>query len=631
MKRKLIEYAVFEKMNESSLSRAVNELAAAEEHLARVLDVDSLKLTSFNESNVVYEAQDGTYVKANYTVGKNTVNFDNLEQLVIDTDSERAEGRRLISDLLEAVLADDESKAEVLFDQFANHASTSRKRGVNEAAVRLYSGRGEHGQPKIEVRHGAKDPKKVKAAEKAHSKHPGSYQKGAAKRKANKTKNRLNKKKLDLVKSRARVLSGGNQYTGKRKRHMNEWAVLTENVFGYIDYVENGHLIKEAKVKTTNEGEVVAVTLPTQAARNEAKLLTLKWNNMMKTDVKVLREAARRLFDSSEFCTAVAAIKRFNNVSDNDKLEESIGALVSKFPAVLYLTQPELSKTIRHALDAIGVNNYDDQTCTFMAEGILRFAHDAYSDRVERITQLSGVTVSESDDKYEDFQQVASQFFPQLDESAAIETKVFEDLYTATLDVRKIALDCKNEQVRQEASEFIAELEGVLHGQAVPTLELAAEVAAWLEDIVETNLPGAESLMTVSNKAHQTWTGDHPQMAKNAKVPGHPGGYPDGYGDPAPQISQDSMAYTKANADDARHHSWSNKGGKDVYPSLSNPHVPAPFGDYTMKGERGVDKEMDSAGMFQSNDTWPALSNPYIPKAVTPKQKVAPDNAIEDK
>jgi hypothetical protein len=34
-----------------------------------------------------------------------------------------------------------------------------------------------------------------------------------------------------------------------------------------------------------------------------------------------------------------------------------------------------------------------------------------------------------------------------------------------------------------------------------------------------------------------------------------------------------------------------------------------------MKGEKGVDKDEDEIGTFQSNDTWPNLQNPLHPKA----------------
>jgi len=66
-----------------------------------------------------------------------------------------------------------------------------------------------------------------------------------------------------------------------------------------------------------------------------------------------------------------------------------------------------------------------------------------------------------------------------------------------------------------------------------------------------------------------------------------------------------------------RHKSWSNVGGSDTVPDLTNPYVPKAFGDYTLKGEPGVDKNSDSGLAQMQDDTWPSLQNPYVPKAET--------------
>jgi hypothetical protein len=47
---------------------------------------------------------------------------------------------------------------------------------------------------------------------------------------------------------------------------------------------------------------------------------------------------------------------------------------------------------------------------------------------------------------------------------------------------------------------------------------------------------------------------------------------------------------------------------------LKNPYTPKPFGDYTMKGEKGVDKDNKDWSLWSSGDTWPNLKNPYTPK-----------------
>jgi hypothetical protein len=63
-----------------------------------------------------------------------------------------------------------------------------------------------------------------------------------------------------------------------------------------------------------------------------------------------------------------------------------------------------------------------------------------------------------------------------------------------------------------------------------------------------------------------------------------------------------------------RYSGWGQEGGNDVFPSLSNPYIPKPFGDFTMKAEKGVDKDNSGLSLDSSNDTWPNLKNPYAPK-----------------
>lgn len=622
MKRKLIEYGVFEKMKENSLSTSMKELVEAEDHLARALDVDDLKLDSFNESSVIYETAGGTYLRANYSIDKNKVNFDNVEELVIDEETEKNHARSIVENMLEAILDEKDAEAQNLFGKYMGVASKRQKRAtpddsIEEGYARLYGTRGKGGKPKLFHRAGSKDSKKSEAAKKAHRLHPDKYKKGGAKRHRQLSSERARRHSYKSQYGKLKALSGGKQYTGKK--HMTEWLTLSNNVFNYLDYRENGQILSESVVK--NEDGTTNVSVPTAKARNEGKILKMQFD-LMKTDLKVLRESARRLMHDQKFCQGIAEIKRYNNLSDNNELEEAVGSLVTKFPSVLYLTQEELAHVVHNALDNVGVTNYDDQTCTFIAEGILRTAHNAYSERVSRICQAANKgDLKESDDAYMDFQTVARTFFPTLDESTQIEFKVFEDLYNAAVDVRRIALESDNEVVRNEASEFISDLESVLNGKEMPNLDLAADVAGWLEGLAEANIPGSDASWDVVKTPHKTIVGDHPQMAKNAKVPGLPGVYSGDWGDPAPMIGTDSMAWN--HGDDARKHSWGNKGGKDVWPELQNPIVPKPFGDYTMKGEKGADKDLDDGlGTWQDSDTVPGLRNPYVPASVTRKQTV---------
>jgi len=84
MKRSLVSYERFEQMKENSLSTVVNELIEAQEHLARTLGTDSLVIESFDDNQVIYQKNDGTFVKASYSVEEDAVTFDDLEELVIE-------------------------------------------------------------------------------------------------------------------------------------------------------------------------------------------------------------------------------------------------------------------------------------------------------------------------------------------------------------------------------------------------------------------------------------------------------------------------------------------------------------------------------------------------------------------
>lgn len=604
MKRKLVPYEVFAQMRENSTTNVVKELIEAEDHLARALDVESLKLSSFNDSQVFYEQADGTYLQANYIVENGHVRFENIEQLVIDEQSEREAGKQIIRNMLESVLEDNHADANKSFDQYLDLTSKRYQRdcdlednSLDESYARLYGSKARtkgKGKAVISYRPGSKNAKKAEAAKLGHRRHPSSYRRGVAKRKRGLSGERSRRKSYKTVQSRLKALNSGNY---KMKKKMNEWLILAENVFGYLDFSNNSHVNV-----VINENQVI---LPDSEKRNEARVLKMQHDHMLKTDVKILRENAKRLGFNQEFCQAVADVKRYNNISDAKQLEESIETLIRKFSSVLYLTENEMTKTVAYALASVGVNNYDDEICKFLAEGILRGAHHIYSERVERILKLSGNKIDESDDKYADFQSVANVFFQRMDETFQMEVKMFEDLCEAVIEIRDIAIESKNEAVRNEAQDFITELEGVINGQMNPNMELATDVASWLETIVESNE------WDVVKTPHQTVTGDHPDMARNAKVSGHP--YLNGshYGDGengSPMIGSDSMDVH--HGDDARMHSWGNKGGKDVYPDLTNPeHKPAP--DFKINGEKAIDDDEGFADM-QGEDMVPNLKNPYL-------------------
>lgn len=391
---------------------------------------------------------------------------------------------------------------------------------------------------------------------------------------------------------------------------------MCENVLDYLDYKEFGPTIKESVVQHDERGNIVAVAMPTLQKRNEGKILSFNWKTL-DHEVKTMRAKVKKLSEDTNFCKAMADLKRYNSISDNTALEETLEKIVTYWPDVLYLTQTELAEQIGLALEVAAIKNYDDQVCDFMAEGILRMAHHAYTDRVKKITGLAGgapeATTSESDE-YATFRQVCDGFYPQLDESDASELKVFSDLYKALHEVYKVASETGDEVTRGETASYLYNCEAILNRETQPDLSLAEAIANYLFDLSEANVEGAKDTWDVSNTAHDTINGDHPRTAWNAKQnDAVPSKYPGDWGGKAPV--SDGKSYKNGLEDEMRNRSWSQYANDGTYPDLKNPYVPKSFGDYKMKGEEGAETAGTSDwSRWQSSDTWPNLKNPYVPQ-----------------
>jgi hypothetical protein len=640
MQRKLIGFNVFEEWTKKSLPATQYELIEAEDILSRILETGPLSFHNFNDSHVYYETETGTFVRANYQFGKDSIQFDNLEEIVLDEQSVNEARKNIVRNMVDAVLENNKAKADNLFDEVMDmvrdrlqrKASHERNAKVNEATgtfSRRKPRRGNKAGAGVFVRHGQADPARSRRAKEGHRKHPRAAFKSWETRKRKDPRGDRQKHDRKLY-GRFRRLAA-SVVGRKHKKTMTEWCQLTENVFGYLDYVETGRTISEATVQTNNKGDVTSVKIPVSKVRNEGKILSFQLKTL-KTDLKILRETARRLSSDRTFVEKVVELKRNNNLSDNAALEESLGEIVSDFPSVLYLTQEELAGIIGDSLSRAGVGNYDDRICSFMSEGILRVAHGAYNDRVARIHQLSGASVTETEDPYIYFQNVVTNFYPTLDESVALEMQVFVDLYNAAVEVRRLALESKNDELREEAEELAIGLKSIVEGDEIPSLEFAAVAAGWLENIVETNLEMGD--WDVVKTPHVTVTGDHPRMAQNAKHPYTPASdFTGDWGSELPQLDSDGKGY-KTFGNKSKNTSYvglmddgKNKW-KDMYPDLENPYVPK-AGEFTLHGEPGVDKNWDKGlDMYQTDDTFPSLENPYVPKSVKPH--VHSDNRVDD-
>jgi len=555
MKRKLINFDVFERIQKDSLSMAETELKGAEPVLAEALGVDTLSLNCFGPQNVLYESYDG-YVSANYQINNDTVIFENVEQLIIDEESETVKSKDILSKMLDAMMDENKKEeADAMFDSFMTLPST--KRMFKEA-------------------------------------------------RSNKKSKGIN----ESVRRRNEMLEFAIQ---NGRGPVKEWSALCKNVLDYVDFKRNAPSMQATRTKQDERGNVTGVQVPTMEAANQKRLIQLKWDHMLDTDVEVKRNKAKKVSEDVEFCKAISDLKRQNALSDSEALEESLVNIVTAWPNLIYLTQPELSAQVKVALETAGARNYEDQTCDFMAEGILRTAQKHFANKVNKVVQLAGAELCEDCDQYEAFQEIASEFYPTVDANLQKEVGVYADLYDT---LRKVHEASSDSLVKAETAGHLNELAAVLERKVEPDVRVVEAAANWLLYLVETNIGGGP--WNVSNKPHHTVSGDHPAMAQKAKQPYAPASdFSGDWGDPAPV--SDGKNYKGGLADEMRNRGAGNWADANTYPELQNPYVPKPYGDFTIRGEKGADKANDATAQWSSQDTWPALQNPYVPSSETPQ------------
>lgn len=558
MRRKLIKQDAFDSIIKESATTAERELVEAANVLSRSLSKGPMSLHCFTESTVVYETLENTFVHAGYQIDNGHVTFNNIEELVIDESSRKDKMRGLLSNMIDHVLSDEHAKAKGLFESYLSMVQWNKSEG------------------------------------------------------------KINKKyKTNLQEShRHAVLSEAVEAAGREVKKAYE---VARNVLDYVDFMKNGPALNESIAKRDEKGNITDIRIPTCEARNNGRIKKLGYT-VTNSENHDVRKSVPDLVKEQAFCKAIAELKRQNAFSDQQGLEEALDHIVQKYPQVLMVTQPELAAIIGEALSQIGVANYDDQTCEFMSEGILRRAHSAYSERVNQILHLAAAPkIAEGSDAYAHFQKVAEQFFPSLDEQFGLERKAYTDLYEVLESVYQQAERRGDSALQRQTAKQLNDLASVLNGEVRADVQTIEESATWLVKLIEANVEGASQTWSVSNKPHMTINGDHPDMAKKAKVGAVPGAFTGDWGDEAPAIGQEDNNYKSGkNAKKMRNDSWGQEGGAEVFPKLKNPHVPKPFGDYTMKGDKGIDKEATGQhwATWQTGDTWPDLKNPYIPKEV---------------
>ena len=636
MKRKLVSYDALQKIENNSISHAVNELVGAEQYVADLLGYDEVSLHCYDKGDVYYETTDGTYIHAQYALDGGRVKLYNIEEVAVDTESEVKHRRGVVRQMVEALLSDDEHRAKDEFRRYLEMSSPRLGRSAKKKSMcdKMGDNCQHMDENNISQLNKTSDPAKRFAAKKGNT--SSARKKGWETRKKNKAKIdahhnsaewKAEKEKVKRLKkgghNRARTFWRADD--DKKKSMQENWLRVAHNVLEYVEIVTSSPVVNEMRVQRDESGNVIAASIPTSKIRNEGRLLSLKYDTL-KTDVKCMREKAVKLRLEEGFQKLVAKVKRLNNISDQDELQETLSHLVAQFPTVLYLTHDELSQSVSEALANVGATNYDDQICNFIAEGILRVAFNTYPERVNRLASLAGVSrPNEGQDAFEVFQGAVNEFYPTIDEQSEVEMQAFEDLRNAFMEIRREALTTGYDELRHEANNYLALIDSVLNGERKPDLTLAESAAAFLSMLVEGGLDMQS--WEIVTKPYLTRHGEHPDMEKKAKTSlsqkdsmGH---YPD------PLTVSDGEEWSGKDAEQMRNKAWGNIGGDSTYPSLDNPYVPR-AGTFTMPHDTGVDKDSDSGlAQWQDGDKcWPGLQNPYCPVAV--KKQVNSDNRVDD-
>lgn len=598
MKRKLIDFDAFQQIRKESLTNAQTELEVAGPLLAHALGLDDLTVESFDDGRVLFESDEGEFIRADYEITGGYISFDSVEQLVLNEETEAAASRDTISRMLDALIESDEGKAEELFGEWMRMPRTHRLFSEERKLRSVPKYKTVGGKKKIVGYRKAKwntTPKKSESG--------------------SKTLKRMRSKKINSKRMPAglkKFLAGKrtqmNRSIGKK---MQEWAVIAENVLNFVGVQVDGPSIDQVQT-LRRDGEVVAVKVPTIALRNEARILKFDWKTM-NTDLVVKRSESKRMHESEGFAKAAADLKRLNALNDSRDFETALENAATAFPGVIYLTEGELAGGIKAALESINATNFDDEACLFISEGLLRTAHDAFVDRVSKIVRLAGGKLNEdAEDKYANFRGIADAFFGRLDETAELEMQAYVDVYESLRGVHELAKEEDNVDVANETAAHLDELLPIVSGRESMNLDALEDAAEWLYDVAEATQP--EDWKT--DAPHVAYDGEHPALAGKARKyqsPAEMQGSTPEYHHTSAGKGEDAEAARELGSD-----GWSNIGGEGIYPSLDNPYVPKAETP-SIKGERSCDSDSGQLAHWGSEETWPNLSNPYLKASATPK------------
>lgn len=548
MKRKLIDINVINEIEKKSINVAMKEINESCDVLAKKLRTESLKVHCLNENEVTFITSENTYIHATYTMDNNNLLLENIKELVVNEESEKIANKNFIANMVDAILEDKKSIADNMFESYINMPIS----------------------------------KKV-------------FKEGNSKNAKGKKINEENSRKTSEFDSVKNLF---------RKSKIEEFKAISENIQEFLNFKKGNPLFNDVSMSHDSNNNVVSIKLPRLKLRNEGKILSFNWKTPS-AEVTYQRAKAKGVIKETNFLRAMNDLRRANAISDMKEIELTLENIVGAWPTMVYLTQSELANMIKEALETSDSNNYDDETCHFMAEGILRTAHHAYYDSVSKIFQISNQEISED---YEAYRETCEKVFPALDEQYNREFQSFVDTYKMLDEALNIiSKNNGNNVIKAKISEALEDLKIVISGNSALNYNALESGNNLIKSLTEAfNIPMAANSIDGYDKPHTSLGGEHPVLAKKAKVDAFPSKY---NGDYRGVVTSDG---NKIGVDDAAKSAYTS-GGKDLFPSLNNPYVLKDTIPHVNDKDPN-EIEGDNLATNQGSDTWPNLSNPYIPK-----------------
>jgi hypothetical protein len=580
MKKKFVDFQTYRDIEKGSLTSVERELIEAAELVGRACGDDNVQFYCMTEDTATFVNSDGNFIQANFTVESDKILLENIQELVVEQNNLENARKSVVASMVDQILEDNLSAAN---DHFSEYFATP----VVKASLR-------EGVITESKKDGKKKKKKgmPEGLKKYLEKHGSPLHKGktSKKDKRDMKKGTLDHKRLKDVAKKA----------GDHK--VKEWASIAKNILEFVDFRTNGDLYQSVRTQRDGKGNITGLSVPRTSVRNEGKVLMLQYKDMANIIDGRYKTLCESFSQQPTWIKAVVDMRRYNAMSSNEDLQQCFENVVAAWPALIYLRREEVADKINEALSLSGVKNFSDETCAFLADGVVRTAHKTYTDKVGKIFNIAGKAADLDD--FDAFANVAEAVFAKADETARSEKQVFKDLYRSLSEVYNISRRTGDEATCVEVASLIHECETVLKNESKPSLLVAEDLALYLEAATQSlDFDGAP--WTVMAPVISL-NGDNPFIHKYGPMNGAPGDHTGPY-----KLSPSSDGHSvKVDLGDMEY--YTGMKGNDLNPQVRNPYVPQ-AGDFVIKGATPIASDKDELGTFGDKDTWPALSNPYIP------------------